>query len=32
MEEMYKKLQEAFAKYDAKAAELEAEKEELTIE
>lgn len=32
MEEMYRKLQEAFAKYDAKAAELEAEKEELTIE
>lgn len=32
MEEMYRKLQDAFAKYDAKAAELEAEKEELTIE
>lgn len=32
MEEMYRKLQEAFAKYDAKAAELEEEKEELTIE
>ena len=31
MEEMYRKLQDAFAKYDAKAAELEAEKEELTI-
>ena len=32
MEEMYRKLEDAFAKYDAKAAELEAEKEELTIE
>lgn len=32
IEEMYRKLQDAFAKYDAKAAELEAEKEELTIE
>ena len=32
MEEMYRKLQDAFAKYDAKAAGLEAEKEELTIE
>lgn len=32
MDEMYKKLQEAFARYDAEAEKLESEKEELTRE